>query len=68
MREPSRQIKIAVFITAVIWTVAGWYLNDFTRYVQETHRKADLCDQLHCDDLVVAAAKIEQMKLPASTK
>lgn len=65
MRESNKQIKIAVMVAAVVFSIVGWYLNDFSRYVQETHRKAALCDQLHCDDLVVAAAKIEQLKLPA---
>ena len=51
-----------VFIMSSISTVAGWHANNFTRYVIEMHRKAELCNKLHCDKTETIALRLKELQ------
>lgn len=52
------------YILAFGIATSGWIANDATRYVTEVYRKAQVCDQIKCDELQDAAQRIKDSKLP----
>lgn len=56
--------KGILFAVAAALILTGWYANDVTRWVQEIHRKAQVCDDIHCDELVRQGDLIKAAKPP----
>jgi len=44
--------------------LAGWYANNFYRYVSDVYHKAQACEFLDCVPLVDAQIKLENVKPP----